>query len=60
MSFDSEYRAGDTVYNGTFHADTLHPGNQSDSHDIAVVVLNEPIEGIATCTTTAGWSPPVS
>lgn len=46
VTFDSDYQAGDSVYSGTFHADALYPGNQSDSHDIAVVVLNKAIKGI--------------
>jgi V8-like Glu-specific endopeptidase len=46
VTFDSDYEDGDTVYYGTFHADPAYPGNQSDSHDIAVVVFDEPVEGI--------------
>jgi V8-like Glu-specific endopeptidase len=46
VTFDSDYRAGDTVYDGTFHADPLYPGNQSDAHDIAVVVLDRAVSGI--------------
>jgi V8-like Glu-specific endopeptidase len=47
VTFDSDYEAGDKVYYGTFHADPLYPGNQSDAHDIAVVVLDKPVKGIA-------------
>lgn len=47
VTFDTDYQAGDTVYSGTFHADPLYPGNQSDSHDIAVVVLDTAITDIA-------------
>jgi secreted trypsin-like serine protease len=47
VTFDSDYEAGDRVYSGTFHADPLYPGNQSDAHDIAVVVLDKPVKGIA-------------
>ena len=46
MTFDSDYQAGDRVYHGTFHADPLYPGNQSDAHDIAVVVLDKAVKGI--------------
>jgi secreted trypsin-like serine protease len=46
VTFDSDYEAGDTVYYGTFHADPLYPGNQSDAHDIAVVVFDKPVRGI--------------
>jgi V8-like Glu-specific endopeptidase len=46
VTFDSDYEAGDKVYYGTFHADPLYPGNQSDAHDIAVVVFDKPIKGI--------------
>jgi V8-like Glu-specific endopeptidase len=46
VTFDPAYQAGDTVYYGTFHADPLYPGNQSDAHDIAVVVLDEAVTGI--------------
>jgi V8-like Glu-specific endopeptidase len=47
VTFNSDYEAGDTVYSGTFHADPLYPGNQSDAHDIAVVVFDDPVTGIA-------------
>src|SRR5688500_15684562 len=47
VTFDSDYEDGDKVYYGTFHADPLYPGNQSDSHDIAVVVLDKAVRGIA-------------
>jgi len=47
VTFDSDYEAGDTVYYGTFHADPLYPGNQSDAHDIAVVVFDKRVAGIA-------------
>jgi hypothetical protein len=46
VTFDPDYEAGDKVYSGTFHADPLYPGNQSDSHDIAVVVLDKAVKGI--------------
>ena len=46
VTFDSDYEAGDKLYSGTFQADPLYPGNQSDSHDIAVVVLDRAVKGI--------------
>lgn len=46
VTFDGDYEAGDRTYAGTFHADPLYPGNQSDSHDIAVVVFDKPVKGI--------------
>ena len=46
VTFDTAYEAGDKVYDGTFHADPLYPGNSSDSHDIAVVVLDRAIKNI--------------
>ena len=46
VTFDPDYEAGDKLYSGTFHADPLYPGNQSNSHDIAVVVLDKAVKGI--------------
>jgi secreted trypsin-like serine protease len=40
VTFDSAYQDGDRVYAGTWHADPLYGGAQSDPHDIAVVVLD--------------------
>ena len=40
VTFDSAYQDGDKVYEGTWHADPLYNGAQSDPHDIAVVVLD--------------------
>jgi hypothetical protein len=42
----SQRTSGDKVYSGTFHADPAYPGNQSDAHDIAVVVLGKAVKGI--------------
>jgi V8-like Glu-specific endopeptidase len=47
VTFDTAYQDGDTVYPGTFHADSGYPGNQSDAHDIAVVVLDDAVTDIA-------------
>ena len=38
VTFDTAYQNGDAVYEGTWHADPLYNGAQSDPHDIAVVV----------------------
>ncbi|RNM16931.1 trypsin-like serine protease [Nocardioides pocheonensis] len=40
VTFDPAYQDGDKVYAGTWHADPLYNGAQSDPHDIAVVVLD--------------------
>lgn len=45
VTFDTDYEDGDTTFTGTFHSDPAYPGKQSDPHDIAVVVLDEPIAG---------------
>jgi V8-like Glu-specific endopeptidase len=47
VTFDTAYEAGDKVYYGTFHADPLYGQSQSDPHDIAVVVFDRAIKGIA-------------
>ena len=46
MTFDPAYEAGDKVYTGTFHPDPLYGHDQSDPHDIAVVVLDKAVKGI--------------
>jgi secreted trypsin-like serine protease len=46
VSFSSAYQNGDTVYNGTWHADPAYSQKQSDPHDIAVVVLDKAVKGI--------------
>jgi V8-like Glu-specific endopeptidase len=47
VTFDPAYEAGDKVYYGTFHADPAYPGPASDTHDIAVVVFDRAVKGIA-------------
>jgi len=48
VTFDSNYDAATgTEYWGTWHADPQFRGAQSDPHDLAVVVLDEPVAGIA-------------
>ena len=46
ITFDPAYEDGDKTYAGTFHADPAYPGTSADSHDIAVVVLDDQIKGI--------------
>jgi secreted trypsin-like serine protease len=46
VTFDTAYQAGDRVYSGTFHPDPLYGHDQSDPHDIAVVVLDRAVKGI--------------
>jgi secreted trypsin-like serine protease len=47
VTFDTDYESGDKVHYGTFEADPLYSPVQSDPHDIAVVVFDKPIRGIA-------------
>jgi V8-like Glu-specific endopeptidase len=47
VTFDSAYQDGDKVYTGTYQADPAYPGPTSDPHDIAVVVLDKAVKGIA-------------
>jgi hypothetical protein len=47
VTFASSYVAGKSkAYVGTWHADPLYSGAQSDPHDLAVVVLDKAITGI--------------
>ena len=47
VTFDSAYQDGDAVHAGTFHADPRYGHRQSDPHDLAVVVLDVPVTGVA-------------
>jgi secreted trypsin-like serine protease len=47
VTFDSAYQDGDPVYWGTWHADPAFRQAQGDPHDIAVVVFDAPVPGIA-------------
>lgn len=47
FTFSSAYQAGDRVYAGTFHGDPAYDQAQSDPHDIAVIVLDKAVKGIA-------------
>jgi Trypsin len=47
VTFDSEYVAATgTAHWGTWHADPRFRGAQSDPYDIAVVVFDDPVEGV--------------
>jgi len=56
VTFDSAYQDGDKVYTGTFHADPLYAQQQSDPHDIAVVVFDRPVKGIVPASLPAAGS----
>jgi secreted trypsin-like serine protease len=47
VTFDTAYQEGDRVHFGTFEADPLFNQAQSDPHDIAVVLFDRPVRGIA-------------
>jgi V8-like Glu-specific endopeptidase len=47
VTFDTAYVDGDKVYYGTFEADPAYNQAQSDTHDIAVVVFDKAVKGIA-------------
>jgi V8-like Glu-specific endopeptidase len=47
VSFSSAYQDGDKTYAGTWHADPAYNQSQSDPHDIAVVVIDKAVKGIA-------------
>jgi V8-like Glu-specific endopeptidase len=47
VSFSGAYEDGDKIYTGTWHADPVYNQSQSDPHDIAVVVLDKAVKGIA-------------
>ncbi|HEX6289114.1 MAG TPA: trypsin-like serine protease [Herpetosiphonaceae bacterium] len=46
VTFDSAYQDGDKTYSGSWYADPQYGHDQSDPHDIAVVVFDQPIKGI--------------
>jgi hypothetical protein len=46
VTFDTAYEDGDKTYTGTWYADQLYWHDQSDPHDIAVIVFDKPIKGI--------------
>ncbi len=46
VTFSSSYTEGDRTYTGTFEADQRYNQKQSNPYDLAVVVLDEPVEGV--------------
>src|SRR5215211_5847254 len=46
VTFSSAYQDGDKTYTGTWYADPLYGHDESDPHDVAVVVFDKPIKGI--------------
>jgi V8-like Glu-specific endopeptidase len=46
VTFDTAYVEGDRVYTGTLEADPLYNQSQNDPHDVAVVRLDERVNGI--------------
>jgi V8-like Glu-specific endopeptidase len=46
VTFDTAYQDGDKAYAGTFRPDPLYGHDQSDPHDIAIVVLDKAVTGI--------------
>lgn len=46
VTFDSDYTAPGTTYWGNWYADPRFRGAQGDPYDLAVVVLDNPVEGI--------------
>jgi hypothetical protein len=46
VSFDSEWDASSTMYHGTGVLDPLYGGPASDTHDVAVILLDQPVTGI--------------
>ena len=47
VTFSSAYQDGDKTYSGSFHGDPAYNQSQSDPHDIAVVVFDKAVKGIA-------------
>src|SRR4051812_25593892 len=47
VAFSSAYKDGDQTYTGTWHQDPAYNQSQSDPHDIAVVVFDKAVKGIA-------------
>src|SRR3954467_7192581 len=47
VTFDAAYQDGDKTFVGTWHADPQYGHDESDPHDLAVVVFAKPVKGIA-------------
>jgi hypothetical protein len=56
ITFDPAYETGDQTHTGTFHADPEWGRSHADPHDIAVVVLDQPITDITPVTLPAAGS----
>ncbi|MDQ3307864.1 MAG: trypsin-like serine protease [Actinomycetota bacterium] len=56
VTFDPAYQDGDPVYRGVFQADPAYSQRQNNPHDIAVVVLADPISSIAPASLPAAGS----
>ena len=46
VTFDSEFSSKSKLLAGTFYGDPLYNQTQSDPHDLAVVVLDKPVNGV--------------
>ena len=46
VTFDTAYQDGDVVHEGTFVPDPEYASGLSSPHDIAVVLLDEPVPGV--------------
>ena len=46
VTFDSEFSSNSKLLSGTYYPDPLYNFAQDDPHDIAVVVLDQPVKGI--------------
>ncbi|HYC88365.1 MAG TPA: trypsin-like serine protease [Thermoanaerobaculia bacterium] len=47
VTFASDFDGNAKLHAGTFHGDPLYNWAQNDPHDIAVVVLDQPVKGVA-------------
>src|SRR5919199_1410612 len=47
VTFDTKYSSKSKLYAGTYYSDPQYNQAQSDPHDIAVVVFDRPVNGIA-------------
>lgn len=46
VTFDPVFDEDATLYRGTYHTNPEYGGGENDTHDLAVVILDEPISGI--------------
>ena len=54
VTFDSRYVAGSALLSGTLHADPAWGTDKNDSHDVAVVVLDQPSNVVPLALPSAG------